>query len=71
MKLRIDNEKPLSFEIITLTEYVCYSREFTGTTTDDKYSYMYSLFHKFVEKGYKLLASEPLFIINKRANFWM
>lgn len=69
MKLRIDNKKHLSFEIITLPEYVCYSKEYAGSSIDDKYKDMYNLFHEVVERGYKPLSSEPLFIINKRTDF--
>lgn len=69
MKLHIDKREQCSFEIVTLPEYICYSREYTGTTTDDKYWNMYNLFHEVVKKGYKPLPSEPLFIINKRTDF--
>jgi len=69
MKLRIDKKEHLSFEMVHLPEYVCYTREYTGTTTDDRYRDMYNLFHEVVEKGYKPLPSEPLFVINKRTDF--
>lgn len=30
---------------------------------------MYDLYHEAVEKGYRLLCSEPLFLINKRTDY--
>lgn len=69
IKLRVDNTEHLSFEFVTLPEYVCYAKEFRGTTVEDRYWAMYHLYHEAVEKGYRLLASEPLFVINKRTDF--
>lgn len=69
MKLRIEKKEQYSFEMVTLPEYICFAKEYTGTTTADRYRNMYNLFHEVVEKGYKPLASEPLFIINKRTDF--
>ncbi len=64
MKLRMDDKQHLQFEIITLPEYVCYQKEFKGTSWSDKYRDMYNLFGEVVEKGYKPLISERLFVIN-------
>ena len=69
LKLRFEPVEPLRFEFITLPEYVCYAKEFHGTTVEDRYWAMYNLYHEAVEKGCRLLASEPLFIINKRMDF--
>lgn len=69
MKIRIDKKEERRFEIVMLPEYVCYSREYTGTTTDEKYQHMYHLFHEVVEKGYRPLPSGPLFTVNKRTDF--
>ncbi len=69
MKLRIANKSGIQFEIIDLPEYVCYSREYTGFNSTDKYNAMYNLFKEAVEKGYKFLSTEPLFTINKRTDF--
>ncbi len=69
IKLRVDKKDHLSFEFVDLPEYVCYCREFQGTTAEDRYWAMYRLYHEVVEKGCRLLASEPLFIINKRTDY--
>lgn len=68
MKLRIDDKQHLSTEIIKLPEYVCYQKEYRGSSFSDKYRDMYNLFGEAVEKGYKPLMSKRLFIINKRDN---
>ena len=63
IKLRVDKREHLSFEFVELPEYVCYAREFRGATAEDSYRAMYSLHHEAVEKGYRLSATEPLFVI--------
>lgn len=68
MKLRIDDKQHLSTEIIKLPEYVCYQKEYRGSSFSDKYRDMYNLFGETVEKGYKPLMSKRLFIINKGDN---
>ncbi len=68
LKLRVEKRDHLSFEFVDLPEYVCFCREFRGTTPADRYWAMYSLYHEAVEKGYRL-ASEPLLIINKRTDY--
>ena len=69
IKLRIDRKSYLKFEIIDLPEYICFTRRYKGSTTDDRYRNMYNLFHEAVERGYRPLASEALFIINERTDF--
>lgn len=69
IKLRVGGQEHLSFEFVTLPEYACFYREFRGTTVEDRYWAMYNLYHEAVEKGYRLLPSEPLFVINKRTDF--
>lgn len=69
LKLRVSQPGSLSFEFITLPEYICYAHQFRGTTLEDRYWAMYGLYHEAIEKGYRLLASEPLFVINKRTDF--
>ena len=64
MKLRMDDKQHLQLEIITLPEYVCYQKEFKGTSWSDKYRDMYNLFGEVVEKGYRPLISERIFVIN-------
>ena len=69
IKLRIDRKSYLKFEIIDLPEYICFTRRYTGSTTDDRYRNMYNLFHEAVERGYRPLTSEALFVINERTEF--
>ena len=68
MKLRMDDKQHLRLEIIKLPEYVCYQKEFKGATWSEKYRDMYNLFGEVVEKGYRPLLSERLFVINN--NDW-
>ncbi len=70
MKLRMDDKQHLQLEIITLPEYVCYQKEFKGTTWSDKYRDMYNLFGEVIEKGYKPLISERLFTVSKYNDEW-
>ncbi len=65
MKLRMDDKQHLQLEIVTLPEYVCYQKEFKGTTWSEKYRDMYELFGEVIEKGYRPLISERLFTIHK------
>lgn len=69
MRLRMEGKPRINYEYITLPEYVCFQREYKGTTVDDKYNSMYNLFHEAVEKGYKPLATEPLIVIDKRKDY--
>lgn len=69
MKFRMEGKSRIKYEFITLPEYVCFQREFRGTTVEDKYRDMYILYHEAVEKGYKPLATEPLFVIDKREDY--
>ena len=69
MRLRIDDKNHMTSEIINLPEFVCYAREYIGTNIGDRYDDMYNLFHEAIEKGYRPLATEPLFVINKRDDF--
>ena len=64
MKLRMNDKQHLQLDIITLPEYVCYQKEFKGASWSDKYRDMYNLFGEVVEKGYRPLISERLFVIN-------
>ena len=70
MTLRIEDKNHLTWEIINLPDYVCYAREYSGITLADRYRDMYNLYHEACEKGYRPLATEPLFIINKRDDFY-
>lgn len=69
IKLRIDKREHLSFEFVELPEYVCYAREFRGATAEDSYRAMYGLHLEAVEKGYRLCATEPLFVIQERTEY--
>lgn len=69
IRLRVENREHLSFEFVTLPQYVCFTGEFQGTTVENRYWAMYNLYHQAVERGYRLLATEPLFVINRRDDF--
>ena len=71
MRLWNDNKKHLSCELIELPDYVCYAREFTGTSFDDEYRDMYGLCTEAFKKGYRMLATEPLFMIHKREDLYV
>lgn len=69
MRLWNDDKKHLSCELIEIPDYVCYAREFTGKSFDDEYRDMYDLCTEAFKKGYRMLATEPMFIINKNDDF--
>lgn len=69
IKLRVDKQEHLSFEFVDLPEYVCCARRARGTTSEEHYWTMYHLNSEVVEKGYRPLASEPLFVIKERTDF--
>lgn len=69
IRLRVDKQEHIRFEFLTLPKYVCYAKEFRGATVQERYQAMYGLYHEAVEKGCRLLPTEPLFIINKRTDF--
>lgn len=69
VKLRVDKREHLSFEFVELPEYVCYAREFRGATAEDSYQAMYGLYREAVEKGCRLSATEPLFLIQERTEY--
>lgn len=69
IKLRTEQKEHLSFEFVDLPEYVCCAKEFRGVTVEDRYWAMHDLYHEAVEKGYRILPSEPLFVINKRTDY--
>ena len=70
MELWNDKKKHLSCELIEVPDYVCYAREFTGMSFDDEYRDMYELCTEAFKKGYRMLATEPMFIIQKRDDFF-
>lgn len=69
IRLRVDRQEHLSFEFIVLPRYVCYTGDFRGVTIEDRYRAMHGLYSEAVEKGLRLLPSEPLFVINRRTDF--
>ena len=71
MRLWNDDKKHLSCELIEIPDYVCYAREFTGKSFDDEYRDMYALCTEAFKKGYRMLATEPMFIIQKRDDFFV
>ena len=66
MELWNNDKNHLSCELIKLPDYVCYAWEFTGMSFDDEYRDMYDLCTEAFKKGYRMLATEPLFMIHKR-----
>ena len=69
LKLRTAVDERISFEFMDLPEYVCLTASFRGAAVRDSYWAMYDLYHEAVERGCRLLASEPLFLINERDDF--
>lgn len=69
MRLWNNDKKHLSCELIEIPDYVCYAREFTGKSFDDEYRDMYALCTEAFKKGYRMLATEPMFIIHKNEDF--
>ena len=63
LNLWYDNKKHLSFEFIELPDYVCYARSFTGNGFQDQYKDMYNLCHEAFKKGYRMIPTEPMFVI--------
>lgn len=70
MNLRIAHGPSTAFETISLPEYVCYAREYAGSTPKEKYNVMYALYREAIEKGLRPLESEPLFTINKNTDLF-
>ena len=70
MELWNNDKKHLSFELIELPDYVCYAREFSGTTFEDRYRDMYALCTEAFKKGYRMLATEPMFLMQKYKDFF-
>lgn len=70
MNVRIAHKESLTFETVTLPEYVCYAREYKDTSSKNKYDAMYSLFHEVVEKGLCPLPSGPLFNVDKNSGLF-
>lgn len=69
MRLRMENREQLTFEFVNLPRYVCFTGAFRGDTAESHYWAMYQLYHQAVERGYRLLATEPLFLISRRDDF--
>lgn len=70
MKLWNDGKNHLSCELIKLPDYVCYAREFSGVTFEDRYRDMYNLCTEAFKKGYRMLATEPMFIMQRYEDFF-
>ncbi len=69
IKMRTDKHQEITFEFLTLPQYVCLTREHRGATVRDRYQAMVDLYNEAVEKGYKLSYSEPLFGITPRTDY--
>lgn len=70
MALRINDDRNYKSEIIRLPEYVCYQKEFKAPFPGGRYGGTYETFRETVEKGYRPLISEHVFIINKQEDLW-
>jgi len=69
IRLRVNNKQEICFEFTTLPRCVCFTKRYRGITTDEVYQNMYNLYYEAVEKGYRLLSTEPLFVINEREDY--
>lgn len=69
IRLRVENKEQLIFEFVTLPRCVCFTGAFRGSSVESRYWAMYNLYHQAVERGYRLLATEPLFLISRRDDF--
>ncbi|MCH5266409.1 MAG: MerR family transcriptional regulator [Lachnospiraceae bacterium] len=69
IRLRTEKENHLSFEIVTLPETVCCVREGFGRNVQARCDLMQQLAHDMTKKGIRHLASQPVFVINKRTDF--
>ncbi len=69
IKLRVDKQDEITFEFLTLPEYVCFIREYRGVSVRDRYQAMVDLYNEAIEKGYRPSFSEPLFGITKRTDY--
>ncbi len=69
IKLRLDKREEITFEFLTLPEYVCLTREHRGVSVRDRYQAMVDLYNEAIEKGYRPSFSEPLFGITKRTDY--
>lgn len=69
IRLRVENKEQLTFEFVTLPRCVCFTGAFRGGSVESRYWAMYNLYHQAVERGYRLLATEPLFLISRRDDF--
>lgn len=65
MRLRMEDKRQFTFEVIRLPEYVCYDREYQGDSLEGKEKDMVELFREAVERGYRPKIDQSIFIINK------
>lgn len=68
MRLRSMKVPNMSMQMQRLPETVCCVKRYVGITYQEKYNAMYDFFHECVENG-RVLAPEPLFIINEYTGF--
>ena len=68
LRLRSKETSGASVQIITLPETTCRMRQFTGSTTKEKYDAMFALYGDCIKDGY-VLADEPMFTILERDDF--
>ena len=69
MELRTKGEPDMKAELIRLPQYVCYTKTSVGKSAADKYQAMYNTYHEVIEKGYRPLATEPIFGIAESEDY--
>lgn len=69
MRLRNNDKNHLSCELINLPDYICFARKYTGSSFSEEYDNMYNLCHEAFKKGYRMIATEPLFIMWELENY--
>lgn len=69
MQLRITHDDAPHFDFMDLPGYVCFTGTSQCITAADSFWAMYRLYHQAVERGYRLLYSEPLFVVSERDDF--
>lgn len=69
IRLRVTGGDAVRFEYVDLPECICFTGTFRAVSSMDGYQAMYGLYREAVERGYRLLADEPLFVINEREDF--
>lgn len=67
IELRVNDKGDLRSEVLRLPEYVCFQREFSASDYRGKYRNSYETAREALERGYRPMVSQHLFIINKQS----